>query len=430
MASTKFEVSMEIFKFQGEPDVSVTLTGKSPAELNTALKTLETIAKTTTLYNGDSAPEAEKSVTSEPKQAAPVVSTADKTPPQEAGKLAYARRRKGAHAPALPEMQERVCTVLARTANDQRVPEVRRENPAGRWHGSSSPARSARRRATVGRTSRTPKSQTRSSPAFAAGASRSSRGTRPSVAIRRKEGWMMKALTHNIQQEREDQRDRSAQLFMWCIVVSMHQDDGIGASRLLRACNEMDAFEKKYQTAILYGSSKTATDAMRENLKGICDFEVRLPVDRAPRGRREEQLRMASNQGAEIAWLVMAATCHETFGYGKDRLARLKQNSMNNYKQYLEWEKEDKDLALDRLRRCVQDALKEDLRVTDTDDRKGMLSTPGRGPSVYETAAVYSEIFRRARAGRAVAPLAVYSAAKYDETMTAARKRASVMLGL
>lgn len=169
---------------------------------------------------------------------------------------------------------------------------------------------------------------------------------------------------------------------------------------------------------------------MRENLKGICDFEVRLPVDRAPRGRREEQLRMASNQGAEIAWLVMAATCHETFGYGKDRLARLKQNSMNNYKQYLEWEKEDKDLALDRLRRCVQDALKEDLRVTDTDDRKGMLSTPGRGPSVYETAAVYSEIFRRARAARAVAPLAVYSAAKYDETMTAARKRASVMFGL
>ena len=205
---------------------------------------------------------------------------------------------------------------------------------------------------------------------------------------------MMKVLTHNIQQEREDQRDRSAQLFMWCIVVSMHQDDGIGASRLLRACNEMDAFEKKYQTAILYGSRKNATDAMRESLKGICDFEVRLPVDRAPRGRREEQLRMASNQGAEIAWLVMAATCHETFGYGRDRLARLKQNSMNNYKQYLEWEKEDKDLALDRLRRCVQDALKEDLRVTDTDDRKGMLSTPGRGPSVYETAAVYSEIFR------------------------------------
>lgn len=134
MASTKFEVSMEIFKFQGEPDVSVTMTGKSPTELETALKTLETIAKTTTLYDGNSAPEAEKNVPNEPQQAAPVVSSADKKapPPQEAGKLAPACRRKGAHAPALPEMQERVCTVLARTANDQRVPEVRRENPAGR----------------------------------------------------------------------------------------------------------------------------------------------------------------------------------------------------------------------------------------------------------------------------------------------------------
>ena len=60
------------------------------------------------------------------------VRVAEPKAPQEAGKPAYARRRKGAHAPALPEMQERVCTVLARTANDQRVPEVRRENPAGR----------------------------------------------------------------------------------------------------------------------------------------------------------------------------------------------------------------------------------------------------------------------------------------------------------
>lgn len=83
MASTKFEVSMEIFKFQGEPDVSVTLTGKSPTELETALKTLETIAKTTTLYDGNSAPEAEKSVPNEPQQAAPVVSSADKKAPPE-----------------------------------------------------------------------------------------------------------------------------------------------------------------------------------------------------------------------------------------------------------------------------------------------------------------------------------------------------------
>lgn len=134
MVDTKFEVSMEIFKFQGEPDVSVTLTGKSPAELETALKTLETIAKTTTLYDGDSAPEAEKNVPNEPQQAAPVVSSADKkAPPREAGKLAPATApAQGPHAPALPEVQGRVRTVLARTADGSRVSEVRRENPSGR----------------------------------------------------------------------------------------------------------------------------------------------------------------------------------------------------------------------------------------------------------------------------------------------------------
>ena len=72
---------MEIFMFQGEPDVSVTLTGKSPAELNTALKTLETIAKTTDAVQRRQRAGGGKSVTSEPKQAAPVVSTADKKAP-------------------------------------------------------------------------------------------------------------------------------------------------------------------------------------------------------------------------------------------------------------------------------------------------------------------------------------------------------------
>ena len=78
----------------------------------------------------------------------------------------------------------------------------------------------------------------------------------------------------------------------------------------------MHEFQQRYRTKILTENRKSATDAMREDLKGICDFEVRLPQTKAPRNRREEQLRMAQNEGAEIAWLVMAATTHLTFGFG------------------------------------------------------------------------------------------------------------------
>lgn len=112
----------------------------------------------------------------------------------------------------------------------------------------------------------------------------------------------------NIRQQRADERDKAAQIFTWCMVVAMHQEEGIGATRLERACNEMHEFQQRYRTKILTENRKSATDAMREDLKGICDFEVRLPQTKAPRNRREEQLRMAQNEGAEIAWLVMAAT--------------------------------------------------------------------------------------------------------------------------
>ena len=159
MASTKFEVSMEIFKFQGEPDVSVTLTGKSPAELDTALKTLETIAKTTTLYNGDSAPEAEKSVTSEPKQAASVVSTADKkAPPKKPVSWLTPVGAKGLMLLRCPKCKSELYSSCANRKRPTSAGSAARKSRWTRWHGSSSPARSARRRATVGRTSRTPKS--------------------------------------------------------------------------------------------------------------------------------------------------------------------------------------------------------------------------------------------------------------------------------
>ena len=80
MASTKFEVSMEIFKFQGEPDVSITLTGKSPAELDTALKshddTLNTKADTSAVTAVQQEVAAAREANCLVKLAGPLVTTA------------------------------------------------------------------------------------------------------------------------------------------------------------------------------------------------------------------------------------------------------------------------------------------------------------------------------------------------------------------
>lgn len=47
----------------------------------------------------------------------------------------------------------------------------------------------------------------------------------------------------DIRQQCVDEQDKAAQIFTWCMVVAMHQEEGIGATRLTRACNEMRAFK-------------------------------------------------------------------------------------------------------------------------------------------------------------------------------------------
>lgn len=41
----------------------------------------------------------------------------------------------------------------------------------------------------------------------------------------------------DIRQQCVDEQDKAAQIFTWCMVVAMHQEEGIGATRLNRACN-------------------------------------------------------------------------------------------------------------------------------------------------------------------------------------------------
>lgn len=189
-------------------------------------------------------------------------------------------------------------------------------------------------------------------------------------------------MSKEIKQQRMNARDEASQLFCWCIVTAMNQKEGIGAERLRRACNEMQAFQARYKSKIDSGNRRTATEAMRDDLREICDFTVRLPQNRAPRNHREEQLRMAQDEGAEIAWLVMAATAHLTFGFGKERLARLKKGAMDDYRQYIGWVKTDgEDCAKEWLKRCVERALHEELKVND-------IQSGSRPPKQYYSSGV------------------------------------------
>lgn len=187
-------------------------------------------------------------------------------------------------------------------------------------------------------------------------------------------------------------RDTAAQVFSWCVVIALNQEEGIGAQRLERACNDMKLFEESYKAKIEQSGRKTATEAMRAMLDGICDLDISLPILKYPKNRREEQIRAAENTGARIAWLVMASTARKNFLFGKDRLERLKNESLSNYRQYIEWKADaGEDYALEQIRRCASTAIREELSVADCTDQPPTFSAAG-GLASRDMAAIVSTI--------------------------------------
>lgn len=144
---------------------------------------------------------------------------------------------------------------------------------------------------------------------------------------------------------------------------------------------------------------------------------------KAPRNRREEQLRMAQNEGAEIAWLVMAATTHLTFGFGKERLARLKQETLDNYRQYIGWVEQDGEAyAMELLRRCSEQALQEELKINDMRKSKDHILPGGsaeaqRADMLRAMEAVSAKM--AAERGITRQPLAVLSQSEISRRMSA-----------
>ena len=77
---------------------------------------------------------------------------------------------------------------------------------------------------------------------------------------------------------------------------------------------------------------------------------------------------MAMDRMASASWQFYAASCIRVLGYGSDRLEKLRQVGRSNYDQFnRESHDVGQDVAIEHLRRCAEDALKEELRVVEDD---------------------------------------------------------------
>ena len=106
----------------------------------------------------------------------------------------------------------------------------------------------------------------------------------------------------------------------------------------------------------------------------------RVPLRRAPKSRREQELRIAGDQAATLTWLIFALAIHRALHFGAHRLVRLHTDTLENYRQFSDWELDGADWAFSRLQHCAQQALQEELDIVET---------PEDAPTVEQTATAY-----------------------------------------
>ena len=172
----------------------------------------------------------------------------------------------------------------------------------------------------------------------------------------------------DFREERDRTKESVSQIAIWCIVIATHQRYSVGAGRLPRVAEAMDGLRQRY---VMYITNNGQTDALKwlhDQLPAGCRTDFRVPLNRAVRNRREEQLRMAADQAAGVAWCLWAAALYSELGFGTTRLEVIRREGIANYRQFNQWCCEDKEWAFDRLRRCAEAAVGERMYVTDEDE--------------------------------------------------------------
>lgn len=221
-------------------------------------------------------------------------------------------------------------------------------------------------------------------------------------------------------------REGTAEMTRWCILIALHQSFGIGAARLNKILARAEKLGQESLDVAMTVNDRgmPSTDrslALRRSWmpEGV-DPDFRVPVLHSPRTRRQEQLRMAGNVAASMVWTLCAEACIEELGFGAVRLNRLKEEALANYRQMNEEGHTDGlDVAMEHLRRCAEDALKEEVTVDDQPDEDRVRQSEWdyeEQKRAFLKRAVMQQLGRRAGKGG----LRVLSEKKLEEKATAA----------
>lgn len=228
----------------------------------------------------------------------------------------------------------------------------------------------------------------------------------------------------DIRTAREKTRAKVAQITGWCLVVALHQTAGVGSKRQERCAEAASRLEERYAEIITRKGRVQALAQLQQEVRGSfggkacsCPLEMRVPLRRAPRTRREEQIAQAGHEAATFAWLIFAWSIRTALGFGGERLRVLHRETVENYRQFNSWAALDEREAWEKLRHCAQQAIGEEIDIVDDD---GQPPQPLMEQMRYQDARqanLRSALQDHLRAGADTPPLAVLSPAARREIL-------------
>lgn len=230
---------------------------------------------------------------------------------------------------------------------------------------------------------------------------------------------------------REKTRAAVAQITSWCLVIALHQTQGIGPRRQERCAEAADKLQQRYARIIRDKGRRKAMEQLQRELAASltnretpCPLQMRVPLNRAPRSRREEQIAQAGNEAATFAWLIFATAVRQALGFGCGRLDALYHETLENYRQFNTWAAMDEREAWEKLRYCAQQAVGAAIEIVDEEEKGAdplqvaVDLQAARRDTMRE--AIRQTANDRARAGATAPPLAVLSPAARRDVMEAA----------
>lgn len=186
-------------------------------------------------------------------------------------------------------------------------------------------------------------------------------------------------------EERENTQDFTGYISSLCLIVALHQTEGVGRERLERIGGAVSKIQSEFEVVKKVNGIDEAIYALQKKMLPIGPTGMHVPQIHWAKKRREQELRIASDKAATISWCCFALGIHEVLGFGRKRLQRLQHNTAENYRQFMTMYEEDPDWAFEKLRHCVQQAMNEKVTVVDTVEDKPIKVWDAQGDAAILT---------------------------------------------